>query len=118
MFEPAACGGLRVQPVPTVNCDALRALQVVLRTLARCDSSGVLQAQHRSLPAAGGADAPSVIPARLSQLTLFRPLPSGPSFQTLPPEVQAKTIRLLARLLRGHVDGVVAAGPAQEARDE
>ncbi len=60
----------------------------------------------------------SVIPARLSQLTLFRPLPSGPSFQTLPPEIQAKTIRLLARLLRGHVDGVVAAGPAQEARDE
>ena len=60
----------------------------------------------------------SVIPPRLSQPTLFRPLPSRPSFQTLPPEIQAKTIRLLARLLREHVDRVVAAGPAREARDE
>ncbi len=58
MFEPAACGGLRVLTVPRVNCDALRALQVLLRAMARCDSRGVLQAQHRSLPAAGGADAP------------------------------------------------------------
>ena len=58
MFEPAACGGLRVLTVPTITCDALRALQVLLGTMARCDSRGVLQAQHRSLPAAGGADAP------------------------------------------------------------
>jgi hypothetical protein len=60
----------------------------------------------------------SVIPPRLSQLTLFCPPASRPSFQTLPPEIQEKTIRLLARLLRGHVDGVVAAGPVREAHHE
>jgi hypothetical protein len=36
----------------------------------------------------------------------------------LPTEIQEKTIRLLARLFRGHVDGVVAAGLAREAHDE
>ena len=60
----------------------------------------------------------SVIPPRLSQPTLFRPPASGPSFQTLPPEIQEKTIRLLARLLRGHVDGVVADGLVRETHDE
>jgi hypothetical protein len=58
MFEPAACGRLRVMAVPAVNCDALRALQTLLRTTARPDPGDVLEAQHRSLPAAGGADAP------------------------------------------------------------
>ena len=33
MFEPAACGRLRVMAVPTVDCDALRALQALLRTV-------------------------------------------------------------------------------------
>ena len=61
----------------------------------------------------------SLIPPRLSQPTLFRPVPTRPSFQTLPPEIQAKTIRLLARLLREHVDRpCVAAGSMREARDE
>jgi hypothetical protein len=60
----------------------------------------------------------SAIPPRLSQPTLFRPPASRPSFQTLPSEIQEKTIRLLARLLRGHVDGVVAAGLPREAHDE
>jgi hypothetical protein len=59
-----------------------------------------------------------VIPPRLLQPTLFRPVPSRPSFQTLPPEIQAKTIRLLARLLREHIDHRVAAGSVREARDE
>jgi len=59
-----------------------------------------------------------VIPPRLSQLTLFRPVPSRLSFQTLPPEVQAQTIRLLARLLREHIDHRAAAGSVREARDE
>ena len=60
----------------------------------------------------------SVILQRLSQPTLFRPVPSRPSFQTLPAEMQAKTIRLLARLLREHLAPPVAAGSVQEARDE
>ena len=59
-----------------------------------------------------------VIPPRLSQPTLFRPVASVPSFQMLPPEIQVKTIRLLARLLREHVDYRVAAGSLREARDE
>ena len=59
----------------------------------------------------------SVIPPRLSQPTLFRPVPSRPSFQTLPPEIQAKTIRLLARLVREHIEHR-AAGSVREARDE
>jgi hypothetical protein len=39
-------------------------------------------------------------------------------FQTLPPEIQEKTIRLLARLLRVDADRGLDAGQAQEAGDE
>jgi hypothetical protein len=60
----------------------------------------------------------SVTPPRLSQPTLFHPPPSRPSFQTLPPEIQEKTIRLLARLLRLHVDRGLASGQGQEAGHE
>jgi hypothetical protein len=55
---------------------------------------------------------------RLSQPTLFHPPHSRPSFQTLPPEVQEKTIRLLARLLRVHVDQGLASSQTQEAGHE
>ncbi len=55
---------------------------------------------------------------RLSQPTLFHPPHPRPSFQTLPPEIQEKTIRLLARLLRVHVDRGLASGQAREARNE
>jgi hypothetical protein len=58
MFEPAACRRLRLMHEPAVNCDALRGVQALLRIVPRSNPSGVLQAQHRSLPAAGGADAP------------------------------------------------------------
>ena len=60
----------------------------------------------------------SVIPSRLSQPTLFRPPASCPSFRTFPPEIQAKTIQLLAQLFREHVDRVVASGLGREAHDE
>ena len=56
--------------------------------------------------------------ARLSQPTLFHPPHPPPSFQTLPHDSQEKTIRLLARLLRTHVDRVHASRQTQEARDE
>jgi hypothetical protein len=56
MFEPAACCRLRVMVVPTVGCDALLELKA-LRTVPCSDPGVVLQAQHRSLLAAGGADA-------------------------------------------------------------
>jgi hypothetical protein len=60
----------------------------------------------------------SVNPPRLSQPTLFHPPLSRPSFQTLSPDIQEKTIRLLARLLRLHVDRVLASGQGQEAGHE
>ena len=56
--------------------------------------------------------------ARLCQPTLFHPPHRPPSFQSLPPAIQQQTIRLLARLLRGHLDRKRAAGDAQEADDE
>jgi hypothetical protein len=54
---------------------------------------------------------------RVSQPTLFHPPPLCPQFHTLPPDIQARTIRLLARLLRLHADQAPA-GEAREARDE
>lgn len=53
---------------------------------------------------------------RLPQLTLFHPPSPRPSFPTLPPAIQEKTIRLVARLLRVHVDRMLASG--QEAHHE
>ena len=58
MFEAAACRGLRLLQAPAVSGDALRGVQALLRIVLRSAAGGVLQAQHRSLPAAGGADAP------------------------------------------------------------
>jgi len=58
MLEPAACCRLRMMAAPTVSCDALRALKAFLRTAARPTVDVRLQAQHRPVLAAGGADAP------------------------------------------------------------
>ena len=55
---------------------------------------------------------------RLGQTTLFQAPPARPSFRTLPPDIQAKTIQLLARLLRPRSDAVFASREGQEARDE
>jgi hypothetical protein len=60
----------------------------------------------------------SVTRPRFSQPTLFHPSHPRPSFQTLPPDIQKKTITLLARLLRLHADGVLASGQTREACDE
>lgn len=74
MFEPGACGQLRVRAVPAVSCDALNALQVLLRTVPRPDPGGVLQAQHRSLLVPGGADAPVCdLPATLATHAVSSP---------------------------------------------
>ena len=59
----------------------------------------------------------SVDHTRLSQPSLFHPPPLGPQFQTLPPDIQDKTIRLLARLLRVEADRRRAA-ETREAGDE
>jgi hypothetical protein len=61
----------------------------------------------------------SVNRRRLSEPTLFDPPHRHPSLQTFPPDIQEKTIRSLAALLRGHVcRGVAAVDEAREARDE
>ena len=61
----------------------------------------------------------SVHRTRRSQPSLFQPQHRHPSFQTFPPDIQEKTIRLLAALLRGHVRGeVIGAGEREGARDE
>jgi hypothetical protein len=55
---------------------------------------------------------------RVSQPTLFHPPPLRLSFQRLPSDIQEKTIRVLARLLRLHADQTRPAGEAREARHE
>jgi hypothetical protein len=68
------------------------------------------------LHAAGGAD------ATVSQSTatlLFHPPHRRPSLQAFPPDIQEKTIKLLAALLRVHASSVFATTHnAREARDE
>jgi hypothetical protein len=116
MFEPGTCDHLRLADTPMVSCQALLELQVLLETAQRGD---ILQGQHRSLDATGGADATVRTPPRLSQPSLFHcsPLLSPPRFHTLPADIQDKTIRLLARLLRVHV-GALRAGEAREVDHE
>jgi hypothetical protein len=55
---------------------------------------------------------------RVSQPTLFHPAPPRPHFQRLPPDIQERAIRLLARLLRQQADQPRVYGEAREARDE
>jgi hypothetical protein len=60
----------------------------------------------------------SVNRARLAQPTLFHPPHPRPLFQALAQDIQEKTIRLLARLLRLQADLTLASSQAQEAGDE
>jgi hypothetical protein len=61
----------------------------------------------------------SVNRRRLSQPTLFHPPHRHPSLQAFPPDIQEKTIRLVAALLRVHVSRVLrVADEAREACDE
>jgi hypothetical protein len=51
---------------------------------------------------------------RVSQPTLFHPPPARPHFQMLPPEIQDRTIRLLARLLRLQAERTAVFGETRE----
>jgi len=55
---------------------------------------------------------------RVSQPPLFHPPPLRPHFQRLPPDIQERTIRLLARLLRGQTDQALVSSEPREACDE
>ena len=100
---------------PAVSTEALRALQA-LRMVSQSAADDVLQAQHRPCLRQEVLMRQSMIPATLATHAL-RPLPSRPP--DVASGIQAKTIRLLARLLREQIDHrVVAAGSEREARDE
>jgi hypothetical protein len=115
MFEPTACDHLHLTATPFVDCQALIELKAVLQTAPRAD---VLQAPHHSLTAPGGADATGQTPIpSLATDAVSSPAPSPP-FQMLPADIQERTIRLLARLLRRHADQLLVSGEAREARDE
>src|SRR5262249_17376224 len=58
MLESATCCRLHLMAVPTPSSDALRELKALLQVVLGPAIDGVLQAQHRPLRAAGGADAP------------------------------------------------------------
>jgi hypothetical protein len=55
---------------------------------------------------------------RVSQPTLVHPSTPRPHFQALPQDIQERTIRLLARLLRLQADQLRISGEAREARHE
>lgn len=115
MFEPAACDHLRLTATPFVDCQALIEVKAVLQTAPRAD---VLQAPHHSLTASGGADATGQRPIpSLATDPVSSPAPR-PHFHRLPPDIQERTIRLLARLLRRQADQPLVSGEAREARDE
>jgi len=77
MFEPAACCRLPAMAVPTVSCDALLELKALLRTAQRPYPGVVLQAPHRSLLAAGGADATVRDPTAILSTDAVSSLPSA-----------------------------------------
>jgi hypothetical protein len=57
MFDPPTCCGMRRVAMPTVTCEALRDLKALLQSGILGHRDVVLQAQHQSLLALGGADA-------------------------------------------------------------
>ena len=57
-------------------------------------------------------------PQRAIQLALFRPTHKGPSWNTVPIEVQQQVLRLLARMLRDHAARRRGEPVLQEDRDE
>jgi hypothetical protein len=107
--------------VPTVSCDALLALKTLLRTACQIRRTSCYK--HSIVPCSL-QEKEVLMPRpvhrpRLSQPTLFHRPHRHPLLQTFAPDVQEKTIRLLAALLRGHVRGeVIGADEGEEARDE
>jgi hypothetical protein len=60
---------------------------------------------------------PALRSLRVPQLSLFHSPSPSPLWATFPHEIREQTVRLLARLLRGH-QVCVAADRCREARDE
>jgi hypothetical protein len=57
MFDAASCHRMRLGPLPSVSCDALRDLQAVLSHTLLADRDDLRDAQHQADHGRGGADA-------------------------------------------------------------
>jgi hypothetical protein len=57
MFDAASCHRMRLGPIPSVSCDALRDLQAVLSHTPLADRDDLRDAQHQAEHGRGGADA-------------------------------------------------------------
>jgi hypothetical protein len=95
MFDPAQCSRMRRMAVPTVACEALWDLKVLLQGASLGRPGVVLQAQHHSLLALGGADA-NVREPTDSRIVSSAPLESvlagaAPRNQTEDPEAAGAT---------------------------
>ena len=55
---------------------------------------------------------------RVAQFQLFYPPQKNLSWQVLPPETKRKAVRLLAQLLREHLERIHASGRRRETGDE
>ena len=115
MFEPALCDHLRVAAAPCVDGPALIELTTVLQTARRAD---VLEAQHDSVIAAGGADATVQPPSTSLATDAVSSAAFSPAFQMLPQDIQDRAIRLLARMLRLQVDQLRVSDEGREAHHE
>ena len=58
MFDAASCHRMRLGPIPSVSCDALRDLRALLSQTTLADRDDLRDAQHQAEHGRGGADAP------------------------------------------------------------
>jgi hypothetical protein len=115
MFESAACDHLRLIDTPFVVGQALIDLKTLLQTTRRAD---VLQAQHRSLTVAGGADATDEPPITTLATDAVSSTASPPALSDAaagPPGQDHTTAGPTARL---QADQMRVSGETQEARHE
>ena len=119
MFDAASCHRMRLGPIPSVRWEVLRDLQALLSSRTQlAERDDLRDAQHRAEHGRGGADATITEPSACPSAVPVRPMSPSPPWATFPREIREQTVRLLARLLRKHRDGVVAAGRGPEAGDE
>ena len=118
MFEPAICCRMHLAAVPTVSCEALLDLKVLLQCALLPDRDVVLQAQHPCLLSLGGAD------AKVTEPTEGRPTQT---ISSMPPEPGLAGAAFGVQAENGRVVGTTAArtlrkspgwGSRKEAGDE
>jgi hypothetical protein len=97
-------------------------LSILSWDITRTDSTGEMRISNPSGNFTLSVDDEQFVPpAQERHSSRKRPVgppPPRPHFQMLPPDIQERTIRLLARLLRRQADQPLVSGEALEARDE